>query len=383
MTPKDFLTNKAFCVLPWYGVYIQPDGEVRNCAITHQPIGNINQGSLENILHNDLNAAIKRDMLEGLKHRRCSNCYNLEANQKNHFDQISNRIWYIKIIKKDNLDFYDRPENHKLRILDLRWNNTCNFACVYCGPDLSSQWAVELNMPQKINKDAFDQSLSYINSKLHEVEHVYLAGGEPLLIKENISLLNKIYEINPNVDIRINTNLSVINNTTYDLLKKFKNVHWTISVDSIEKEFEYVRYGGSWDIFVKNLKQLSSEFNTINFNLVWFILNYDSIFDCIDFLLDMGFHENAFIVNLLDSPNHLNILNLPQAKIDEIKIKIKEKLKGTNSLYALHNSLTLMLNRLEEPFIKDLNGVKTFLERLDTRRKLDSQIVFPKLYSML
>jgi len=268
-------------------------------------------------------------------------------------------------------------------VLDLRWHNTCNFACVYCGPDLSSQWAVELNMPQKINKDAFNQSLSYIDRNLHNVEHVYLAGGEPLLIKENISLLNKIYEINPDIEIRINTNLSIINNTIYNILKKFKNVHWTVSVDAIGKEFEYIRYGGNWEVFVKNLKQLSTDFNIINFNLVWFILNYNSIFDCIDFLLGIGFHENTFIVNPLEWPNHLNVLNLPQSKVVDLEFKIKEKLKTTNPNHALHNSLGLMLSRLAETFNKDLNGVKSLLSELDHRRNLDSRSVFPELYSML
>jgi len=383
MTPKTFLTNQALCVLPWHGVYIQPDGEVRNCAITKKPLGNINTDSLENILHNDTNIDTKRSMLAGVKPAQCSACHNLEANQKTHFDQVSNRVWYIKILKKNDLSFFDDPENYKLRILDLRWHNTCNFACVYCGPDLSSQWAVELNQPQKINKHAFDQSLAYIDSKLDQVEHVYLAGGEPLLIKENIKLLNKLYEINPNIEIRINTNLGIINNTIYNLLKKFNNVHWTVSVDNIGAEFEYVRYGGKWNVFVDNLKQLSSEFTTINFNLVWFMLNYKSIFDCIDYLLDMGFHENTYIVNILESPDHLNILNLPEFMIDQIKLTLQEKIKQYNSSYALHNSLSMMLSRLEQPYIKNTKPLLHYLAELDQRRQLDSRSIFPELYSML
>lgn len=383
MTPKDFLTNKALCVLPWTGVYIRPDGEVQNCAITQQPLGNINSDSLDSILHNDINVTIKKDMLQGVMHQRCSTCYRLEANQKNHFDQVTNRVWYIKIIEKNNLDFYDNPENHNLKILDLRWHNTCNFACVYCGPDLSSQWESELNLPQKINKDALQQSIAYIDSKLDQVEHVYLAGGEPLLIKENISLLNKIYVVNPNITIRINTNLSVVDNPVYNLLKKFKNVHWTISVDSVGEEFEYVRYGGRWDLFVKNLKQLATEFDTINFNMVWFVLNYQSIFECMDFLLDMGFHENTFIVNPLDSPDCLHILNLPDSKIAKIKNILSERLTQCNPSYALHNSLSLMLNILEQPHTKNLAALFHFLADLDHRRKLDSRSVFPDLYSML
>lgn len=383
MTPKDFLTNKAFCVLPWIGVYIQPDGEVRNCAITSQPLGNVNHESLKNILHNTTNINIKKDMLMSVKHSRCSVCHHLESNQKNHFNQTSNRVWYIKISSKNNLELYSNPESHKLKILDLRWRNTCNFACVYCGPDLSSQWAAELNISQTINKDSLDKSLAYIDSNLHQIEHVYLAGGEPLLIKENIDLLNKLYAINPDIEIRINTNLSIIDNTIYKLLKKFKNVHWTVSVDNIGKEFEYLRYGGNWNEFLNNLKQLSREFKTINFNLVWCILNHESIFNCIDLLLDMGFHENAFIVNPLEFPRELHILHLPEYKIQHIKTILQNKLNHYNSDYSLHNSMNLMFNFLNQSFEKDFASLFKFLREIDQRRKLDSQNIFPNLYSML
>ena len=218
---------------------------------------------------------------------------------------------------------------------------------------------------------------------MDQIEHVYLAGGEPLLIKENNSLLEKLHVINPNVDIRINTNLSIINNTTYNLLKKFTNVHWTVSVDNIAEEFEYVRYGGKWDIFVENLKQLMKDFSTINFNLVWFILNYKSIFDCVDFLIDLGFHENTFIIIPLETPDYLNVLNLPEDKIFELKDIIRTKLQKYNSSFALHNSLSLMLNTLEKSYSKNMYQLGSFLDQIDQRRQLNSRKLFPDLHSML
>ena len=62
MNPKTYLTKKSFCALPWAGVYIQPDGQVRNCAVTKETIGNINQQPLADILLGQGNQAIKKDM---------------------------------------------------------------------------------------------------------------------------------------------------------------------------------------------------------------------------------------------------------------------------------------------------------------------------------
>jgi radical SAM protein with 4Fe4S-binding SPASM domain len=383
MTPKGYLTKKAFCVLPWSGVFVQPDGVVRNCAITSEILGNINDQPLEQILHNKVNRAVKQDMLEDVFHKRCNHCHVLEKNQTFQPDAVSNRIWYLKTLVPKDLDFFDNPDNYRLKILDLRWKNTCNFACIYCGPDLSSAWASELNMPQHINDRALQESLDYIYSNLHSVEHVYLAGGEPLLIKENLVLLNRLQEINPDIEIRINTNLSILGNEIYNTIKKFRNVHWTVSVDGIEEEFEYVRYGGNWNQFVKNLRLLSQDFEKINFNSTWCILTAKGTLECIDYLQDLGFHENCFIVNPLNKPIEWHVANLPDYYLEQLRIGIQNKLQTCDSKYALYNSLKLMLNYITMPFQKNLPATFRALEKIDKRRRTDSSKIFTDLYKLI
>jgi radical SAM protein with 4Fe4S-binding SPASM domain len=380
MKPKEYLTKKSFCTLPWLGVYIQPDGDVRNCAITETTLGNINTQPLSDILHNNINQDIKKDMLGNVLHKRCGHCHLLEKNQKFTPDSVSNRVWYLKTLRLKDLDFFDKTENYKLKMLDLRWKNTCNFACIYCGPDLSSSWANELNMPQHINDEALQNSLDYIYNNLDTVDHIYLAGGEPLLIKENLILLKKIKEINPNIEIRINTNLSIINNEIYNLLKTFKNVHWTVSVDGVGAEFEYVRYGGLWDQFITNLQQLKQDFEKINFNSTWCILTAHGVLDCIDFLQNLGFHENTFIVNPLDNPRYWHVGNLPEILLVQLRDKIMSKLNSSNSKYSLYNSLTLMLNYISTPIEKNIKETFDELTKIDSRRKLDSSKIFTELY---
>lgn len=380
MNAKEYLTKKSFCTLPWMGVYIQPDGGVKNCAITKEFLGNINDTPLVDILHGTANQKIKQDMLNNVMHPRCGHCHTLEKNQKFSPDAVSNRIWYLKTLVTRDLNFFDQTENYKLRMLDLRWKNTCNYACLYCGPDLSSAWANELNLPQRISDEALQQSLDYIYKNIESVEHVYLAGGEPLLIKENLTLLNRIYEFNPDMDIRINTNLSIINNDIYNMLKQFKNVHWTVSVDGVGKEFEYVRYGGNWDKFVQNLHQLREDFEKINFNSTWCIMTAKGVLECIDFLQDLGFHENSFIVNPLDEPVEWHVAHLPDFYLDGLKQQILNKLQTSNPKYALYNSLNLMLNYISMPFEKNISMTFDALKQIDVRRQTDSSKIFKDLY---
>jgi radical SAM protein with 4Fe4S-binding SPASM domain len=380
MNAKEYLTKKSFCTLPWLGVYIQPDGDVRNCAITKENLGNINQEALVDILHGHVNQTIKKDMLDDVMHERCGHCHTLEKNQKFSPNAVSNRIWYLKTLASKDLNLFDRPDNYKLKMLDLRWKNTCNFACLYCGPDLSSAWANELSLPQRINDKALQQSLEFIYNNLDTVEHIYLAGGEPLLIKENLVLLEHIYKTKPNIDIRINTNLSVINNEIYNTLKKFQKVHWTVSVDGIGAEFEYVRYGGSWRRFIENLQQLRIDFEKINFNSTWCIMTSHGVLECINFLQNLGFHENCFIVNPLDNPPEWHVANLPDHALDQLKQQILNKLGQSDPSYALYNSLSLMLNYVSIPFNKNIQATFDALNKIDLRRNIDSSKIFTELY---
>jgi len=385
MTPKEYFFHKALCSLPWIGVFINPNGSVKNCAISTVALGNLHTESLEKILTGPTNISIKQDMLDNIKHPRCGACYRCEDNSQSYTKKSSNRSWYKEYgIKNVELSTYDSPENFEPRVLDLRWNNTCNLACVYCGPDLSSKWAGELNNHYHVIEDAaLAESKQYIFSNLKKITHVYLAGGEPLLIKENLELLSLLYEQNPMVDIRVNTNLFQIDNAIFKKLILFKNVKWTVSVDAVGHEFEYIRYPGKWEKFYSNLMYLKSQNFDINFNMVWCALNAESIFDCVQKLQNSGFHENAFIIQCLEDPLALNIKNLPRTELNRLKSIITQEMTKTDSKYWLHKSLDSMYNYIDDPlFNADIKLTFDFLNVLDQRRKLNSRVVFPNLYNL-
>jgi MoaA/NifB/PqqE/SkfB family radical SAM enzyme len=387
MTPLQYFKHSSLCSLPWIGVYVNPDGEVKNCAISNLNLGNLHKEPVEKILTSANNVMVKQDMLDGIRHPRCNACYSVEDNTSNsaQHSNSSNRSWYKKYgIKNINLELYDRAENFDLKVLDLRWRNTCNFSCVYCGPDLSSQWASELKDKSfTIDEDVLRNNKKYIFENLRNITHVYLAGGEPLLIKENLELLNILKDQNPDVEIRINTNLSVIDNKIFKKLITFKNVKWTVSVDAVGAEFEYIRYPGNWNKFHQNLLYLKRQGFDINFNMVWCVLNSTSIFDCIDFLKNIGFHENSFIIQTLTEPAELDLRGLPNSRLGQIKEKIKLEMSMADPQYWLYKSLNLMYNFINtsEPS-RNMNNTFDFLSTLDHRRNLSSKDVFPMLYNL-
>ena len=376
MTPKDMLTNPYFCPMPWSGLMYNFDGKIKNCIRSAGPLGNIKDQSIESILVEN-NLYRQQQIIDQQPVATCHTCYDLERGKKG-FDHISDRVFYIRELKKTSVDTY-QVGNFDLQTIDVRWTNLCNFACVYCGPEFSSKWVNELNVSvEKPSEQQLSDFKEYIFKNAKQLKHVYLAGGEPLLMRENLELLG---ELNPDVNLRINTNLSKVDTGVFDAVCSFKNVHWTVSAETIEDEFEYIRFGGRWQDFLYNLNTIRKLDHKISFNMLWFLLNYDSVFGYVDYLKELGFHNNSFVIGALLSPEYLNIRHLPQNMLNLLKTKLESKI-NEHPGYLLEDSYRNMLHYIDQPFEKNLQESFKKLSVMDQRRGVDSSKIFTELYKL-
>jgi len=374
MTPRNMLTNPTFCPMPWSGLMYNFDGTVKNCIRSAGPLGNIKDQPIEQILVGN-NQSRQQQIVDCQPVETCQTCYDLERGKKG-FDHISDRIFYIRELKNTPIDTY-QVGNFDLQTVDVRWTNLCNFACVYCGPEFSSRWSEELKIRRNVpDQQQLTDFKNYIYDHAGQLKHVYLAGGEPLLMKENLTLLEKL---DPNVNIRINTNLSKVDTRVFEEICKFPNVHWTVSVETLTQEFEYIRHGGSWQDFLDNLTIIRQLEHKISFNMLHFLLNYNSIFDCVDFLQDQGFHNNSFIIGALLTPEYLNIRHLPQNVLNSVKSKLQNRINQKPG-YLLEDSYQNMLHYIDTPFEKNIKQSIDRLSELDQRRGIDSKTIFKDLY---
>ena len=132
---------------------------------------------------------------------------------------------------------------------------------------------------------------------------------------------------------------------------------------------------------IGNLNVIKKLPHRISFNMLYFILNYKSIFDCVDYFQKLGFHNNSFVIGPLLDPHYLNILNLPTSIINELigilKFKIKEK-PG----FLLENSYQNLLQYLTETeFCANIENTQAELKKMDKRRNINSNKIFPELYT--
>lgn len=382
MDIKNIFKNRSMCVLPWSGFEVEPNGLVKNCVMSKESIGDIHEDNIENIVHGRKNKIIKDQMLKDNKPSSCEGCYFQEKNTKS-FDVISSRLYYLKelgpSIEKKNLD---NTNSFDLRHVDLRWSNFCNQACVYCKPYYSSKWAAELGEKVESDKQARQKLKEYVFGNVKKLKNVYLAGGEPLLIKENLELLELLKKYNPEISLRVNTNLNKTKTKVFDLLCEFKNVHWILSAESTGDQYNYIRYHGNWKDFEDNLDTLKKTNHKISFNMLFFILNFTTIYETIDILLSKKCHENNFVITPLMTPLPLNVLNLPRPILQNIKSRLIREID--NRGFLLRKSYENVLKYINETTLEsNLQNTHKFLTDMDQRRNQNYRQVFPELADII
>jgi MoaA/NifB/PqqE/SkfB family radical SAM enzyme len=366
--PKE---NKNFCPAPWVSLYAEPSGRIDNCCVGQNYIGTVDI-PIEQVLSGPKNIKIQTDMLNNVDVPGCAWC-------KTGPENLQQGLLRIYTNHEDPLY---QPGKFQLKYLDARWSNTCNLACVYCGPGFSSLWAQERDQVIKIEKESKNNLLDYVVSNVESLTDVYLAGGEPLLMKENEILVEEIVNRNPTCTILVNTNLLNVNTKLYRRLVSLPNVKWLVSFEDTEKRYEYIRYPGNWSEFKTNLLDLLKTVGPekIHFNMVYMNLNYLTFWDTVDWAESQGFLKRQMSIALynngdvMDGP--LDIRYLSHQSRDRAKQRILSK--DYTTMHGYIKTLDYLQGdvKINNNFINHCTGI-------DRRRNLDSRSIFPDVYQSM
>ena len=246
--------SNFYCAAPWRGLHINPRGDVKTCcAGDPNMLGNLNEQSIEQILHSPKMIEIRQAIKQGKKHPYCYNCIQAERYGR------SERDWHNNV----SLEFDPRTASdteHIPTLIDVRWNITCNLSCNYCGDKCSSKWAGLKGIPFKSGaRPYYEQVCDYLAKHRDNIREVALVGGEPLLLPENERLLDVIPE---DCIVTLITNMSVdlTKNKIFDKLAKRRKVGWSMSFDNLGGKFEYVRHGSTWVELANNVLKVRDLF---------------------------------------------------------------------------------------------------------------------------
>lgn len=329
------VTHNNFCAAPWVNLHVSTQENTKPCCggngFTSDTLSSSDWNYFEK--SNRKLIEIKQELLAGKTPEYCANCHG-ESN------------WYAGFIEQPLV--INNVDDFVLQSIDARWNNTCQLSCTYCNPVSSSKWS-QLRSQHSAETNAVSRRISQKNidtiyqlvSK-NNIKRVAMLGGEPLLIKENIKLLEVLPD---STDIEIFTNLNVVleGNKLFEQLLQRSNVQWYVSMETIGEKFEFVRRGANWERQVDNLATLMANVNgRVCLQSQYCVYSALHLYE----LYEFANQYPELTINWgppLSGPESLNFFNFPkilkQQALAQMDLCIKTWPNKTHELHSLMQQL--------------------------------------------
>lgn len=313
---KKVIKQDTLCILPWIHLHINSQGLIGTCCKfnTNYPLGHVSKDNLQDILNGKQLKLVRKQMLAGQRPDICSSCWsqedlNLVSQRKIANDTDLKKHSYLIAQTEEDGEF----KNFKLKSFDVRTSNICNLKCRMCGGKYSSRLAQEeidlypdihINrnfVELKLNSDEVKNVLDFVEHNINDVDFVYFAGGEPLLMSEHYKILDLLIQKNrTDISLMYSTNLSTLKYKNLDILNywtAFKNVTVNASIDLIGPQADYVRSGVEYHVLEKNYLAIK---DYVNFKIESCLTIYNS-FNLMElqkhWILKFNLSANAFNIN--------------------------------------------------------------------------------------
>ena len=383
---QKFNHSPSMCLRPFINLEVKTNGDIGVCCAMEnkssllpvQP--NIKTTSIADAVDGEYFKKIRQDFLQGKKPSYCNSCW-----IKEEAGVTSARQYAATHYGHDVALTTPYVEQSNIMTLDIKLGFQCNLKCRICNYRTSSTWYAEDKKFQSVpslheidygfildKKNFWDDQFD----NLHNLKFITFAGGEPMLDKNHVQLLQKLIEINKtDVVLHYNTNGTQYNQQLLDVLDNFERVEISFSIDNVGEKFDYERNGSSWDVVVKNLehyKKLDKNIYTFDF---WPTV---SVFNILDLDKLVSFAESLELVCSLGfciDPKYFSIDNIPLHS----RALVIDKL-----LQSKHRNVRGIVPMLEQQTYANLNNeFWEEIERIDIRRNQNFRHTYPDVAKIM
>jgi MoaA/NifB/PqqE/SkfB family radical SAM enzyme len=383
--------SDLWCPLAWINASVKTDGTITTCChgqpVTSQSTGNIitkDTHTLEEAFYSKEFEAIRDNLSKGIKDSNCEKCWSLERQGID-----SPRITEIKFG-----EYQDRKsQSAQLEILDISLGNQCNLKCRTCHAGDSSTWAreqwdlgdrttdfkdfqkniIRLERP----RDAFVESIK--NSSLATARELHFFGGEPFLMKSTWDIIDhaRKQQLQDQLIISFNTNMTIWNEDTISLLDDFQGVDIAMSIDGVGSGFEYMRHPAKWKDVRNNIDKALSwrdrKPQKRNLIICCTISAYNVYYcdEVLDFAEQYGI---TFWANPVFDPNNFAVDNMPI----NVKQAVIDRLPNNTEINKVVNQMQSTVHNEER--------WRSFLDKVEKHDKYRSESfsqVFPEYWRLI
>ena len=408
--------KKIRCVLAECGIGVENAGHVKMCNASrevfiddkNQPY-RLNTSSIKEIYQSKTRKKILKDLANGVQHSNCESCWDSERSGVESIRQTMNNAIPIN----------PKAVPGQPSIIILKPGNQCNLACSYCNPEttwkLYKSDYILSDPPSKLpntyewykekfkyksadNKPSYRQYVSQFKSQRESfnrsnelwkdlaewapgIVHYALFGGEPFVMKPLFDLLNETADKGDaeHISLYISTNGTVWSKKHIDTLMKYESVELGISIDALNKQFEYMRYPAKWEKVLSNFEKFidlraKSNSGKVRLKISGTANPYNVYY--LDELKDFGKKYDVDVdIHLIQIPEHYDVRILP----DKVKESIIEKFKHRQDLQNVSTHLETTIPNAD----KHCEDFVYYTKGLDKIRNLNFGNTFPEFQKIL
>lgn len=390
-----------FCILPFMSIETSPLGNTRACCLYNDEITNngekiaLKQGTITEAFNSSDMSDLRQKFLRNERPDGCSKCWSVEDAGGWSKRMISNQK-YVK--EYNDTLLYEDP---KLMFIDLKLGNICNLKCRICGVYSSSKWIndqlkistdnkekyIEMNRAGQWPREA-DTFWADLKNLANEITSLEITGGEPFLIEEHFDFLRHCVETGnaSRIDIHYNTNGTVFpKDAIENIWPHFRKIEVAFSVDGLDEEFEFQRYGAKWQEVSENIRLFHdirnrSQWLTTQLCMTVSVLNIMSTVDVLEWAEEQYF--NFIWVNILHDPIHFCVQSLaPDAK-QKVKQTLEQQIARLKTKDAV-SQLTSLIDFMMTAGTEQTAQIKRTLTLIDGIRDQDYKKSLPKLSRLI
>lgn len=289
------IRNAALCYAPFVALNFDQSGDITVCCFNRTfVLGKYPDDTVKDAWNSPKMQELRAAMKENDAQKGCQQCAkmlqagNFEGvliKQFDHYASISpyaKKSWFWRGNSKLTVDL---PKKELFpTIFEFELNNTCNLECIMCGGKWSS--AIRKNREHlPAIKGPYDEAfVEQVKDFLPTLQRANFLGGEPFMISIYYEIWEAMIAINPQIEISITSNGTMLNKRAKEILMKLPHCKVTLSIDSLNKKtWEYIRRNGVFEDLQDNIIWLLENKKLVSFSICPMIQNWEEIPSLIDF----------------------------------------------------------------------------------------------------
>jgi MoaA/NifB/PqqE/SkfB family radical SAM enzyme len=231
--------SHLLCKAPFNNMYFNVHGQVGPCWLTLQDAPKYPESSLHEIWFSEFFQQIRNAIRERNLSSFCSTC------EKNIIS--GNHVSVLAKLYDTRHSIEEYPSS-----MEFELSNRCNLECIMCKGELSSTIRKNREQLPPLNIPYNSTFVEQLEEFIPHLKEAKFLGGEPFLIDIYYNIWEKMIEINPQIEITITTNGTVLNDKVKRILDKL-SCHIIISIDSVNRDtYEHIRIGAKYERVMEN-----------------------------------------------------------------------------------------------------------------------------------